>query len=204
LETAVVANTAKVTNYNQTLADINALDVTELGTVTSGNLANTAITGISHTTSVVDTAGQNWSGVTYTDPDAVGSSPTAKIYPDGTVVGSTANGNYTKYPNGDLTCSYMHFTQVTSNTVGGGFYYAPEVSVTFPMEFIAVPTGWNPYVHRNSSSGSDQGWWWAILTAGNVVTTTGCTDIRLISNYTSGGSYVTGSIGYEASGRWKA
>ena len=43
LETAVVANTAKVTNYNQTLADINALDVTELGTVTSANLANTAI-----------------------------------------------------------------------------------------------------------------------------------------------------------------
>ena len=38
LETAVVANTAKVTNYNQTLADINALDVTELGTVTSGVL----------------------------------------------------------------------------------------------------------------------------------------------------------------------
>jgi len=32
-----------VTNYNQTLADINALDVTELGTVTSGNLSNTAI-----------------------------------------------------------------------------------------------------------------------------------------------------------------
>ena len=43
LETAVVANTAKVTNYNQTLADINALDVTELGTVTSANLSNTAI-----------------------------------------------------------------------------------------------------------------------------------------------------------------
>jgi hypothetical protein len=43
LETAVVANTAKVTNYNQTLADINALDITELGTVTSGNLSNTAI-----------------------------------------------------------------------------------------------------------------------------------------------------------------
>jgi len=38
LETAVVANTAKVTNYNQTLADINALDITELGTVTSGVL----------------------------------------------------------------------------------------------------------------------------------------------------------------------
>jgi hypothetical protein len=43
LETAVVANTAKVTNANPTLADINALDITELGTVTSGNLANTAI-----------------------------------------------------------------------------------------------------------------------------------------------------------------
>jgi len=43
LETAVVANTAKVTNYNQTVSDINALDVTELGTVTSANLSNSAI-----------------------------------------------------------------------------------------------------------------------------------------------------------------
>jgi len=43
IATAVAANTAKVTNYNQTLADINALDVTELGTVTSANLSNTAI-----------------------------------------------------------------------------------------------------------------------------------------------------------------
>jgi hypothetical protein len=50
LETAVVANTAKVTNYNQTLADINALDVTELGTVTSGSIGSgvTGLTGIKH------------------------------------------------------------------------------------------------------------------------------------------------------------
>jgi hypothetical protein len=63
LETAVVANTAKVTNYNQTVSDINALDVTELGTVTSANLSNTAIVypaghiiGVEHTTAttVVD------------------------------------------------------------------------------------------------------------------------------------------------------
>ena len=40
LETAVVANTAKVTNANPTLADINALDVTELGTVTSGSIGS--------------------------------------------------------------------------------------------------------------------------------------------------------------------
>ena len=44
LETAVVANTAKVTNYNQTLADINALDITELGTVTSCSIAGGSIT----------------------------------------------------------------------------------------------------------------------------------------------------------------
>jgi len=43
LETAVVANTAKVTNYNQTLADINALDITELGTVTSGTLGTSVV-----------------------------------------------------------------------------------------------------------------------------------------------------------------
>jgi hypothetical protein len=43
LETAVVANTAKVTNANPTLADINALDVTELGTVTSGTLGSAVV-----------------------------------------------------------------------------------------------------------------------------------------------------------------
>ena len=55
LETAVVANTAKVTNYNQTLADINALDITELGTVTSGVL-NSGVTGGTGLTPTMDFA----------------------------------------------------------------------------------------------------------------------------------------------------
>ncbi len=41
-------------------------------------------------------------GIDYNDPDAIGANPTAKIYPDGTIVGSTDNGSYTKYPNGDI------------------------------------------------------------------------------------------------------
>lgn len=45
-----------------------------------------------------------WAGVAYTDPDAVGANPTATLYPDGTVVGSTDNGTYTKYPDGKVTC----------------------------------------------------------------------------------------------------
>ena len=39
---------------------------------------------------------------TYTDLDAIGANPTAKLYSDGTIVGSTDNGSYVKYPNGEL------------------------------------------------------------------------------------------------------
>ncbi len=53
-------------------------------------------------TGIQDT--ENWSGTAYTDPDAVGANPTAKIYPDGTIIGSTDNGKYIKYPNGRIIC----------------------------------------------------------------------------------------------------
>lgn len=171
-----------------------------LGTVATGNLSNTAITGVSHTTSVVDTAGQNWDGVSYTDPDAVGSSPTAKIYPDGTVVGSTVHGNYTKYPNGDLECSYRSTSQLISNTSGGGHYYSPSLTFTFPVEFIAVPPVFNHFQHRNSSSNTDIGSWFTFSSAGTVCTNTTSPALYIIG----GTSSSKGAVGYEASGRWKA
>ena len=72
--------------------------------------------------SEVVTAGQDWAGVTYIDPDAIGANPTAKIYPDGSIVGSTDNGSYTKYPNGDLQ---IHRRITLSATI-----------MYFPMSFI--------------------------------------------------------------------
>jgi hypothetical protein len=75
LETAVVANTAKVTNYNQTLADINALDVTELGTVTSGNLSNTNIVypagHVVQTKSIAGTGQGSYTGQSFSTSEIV-------------------------------------------------------------------------------------------------------------------------------------
>lgn len=59
-------------------------------------------------TSQVQTEGQDWDGITYIDPDAIGANPQAKIYPDGTIIGSTDYGEYTKYPNGDLTMRRLY------------------------------------------------------------------------------------------------
>jgi len=90
LETAVVANTAKVTNYNQTLADINALDITELGTVTSGNLSNSAIvypTG--HVVKTYYTGGGSSSGHTSTSNTAL--NPSGILVSTGATTGSQYN-----------------------------------------------------------------------------------------------------------------
>jgi hypothetical protein len=92
------------------------------------------------TTSVVQTEGQNWAGVTYTDPDAVGANPTAKIYPDGTVVGSTDNGDYIKYPNGRLVCSKSESIAslpITTGNIGG--FRSSELTFTFPVLFTSQP-----------------------------------------------------------------
>lgn len=97
---------------------------------------NAELAGVAQTTSVVNTAGQNWSGVTYTDPDAVGSNPTAKIYPDGSVVGSTDNGSYTKYPDGTYIMNVE--TTITSYawTANGSVYYSlhPILDNVYPMD----------------------------------------------------------------------
>ena len=56
----------------------------------------------------LSTYGTSLEGVDYTDPDAVGTNPTATLYPDGTIVGSTDNGQYIKYPNGEITIYGMY------------------------------------------------------------------------------------------------
>ena len=68
-------------------------------------------------------------GIDYVDEDAIGSNPVAKLYPDGTIVGSTGNGSYTKYPNGELEARVY--------TLGDG---VATSSVALPVDF----SGWHP------------------------------------------------------------
>ena len=63
-----------------------------------------------------------WDGATYVDPDAIGANPTAKIYPDGSIVGSTDNGNYTKWANGNLEVRRI----------------APSTLIELPIAFVGL------------------------------------------------------------------
>jgi len=58
----------------------------------------------------------NDDGVPYTDLLAVGANPTAKIYRDGTVIGSTDNGNYKRWANGDLEFSIIPSIDLTQDS----------------------------------------------------------------------------------------
>jgi hypothetical protein len=94
----------------------------------------------------VTITGESWNGVSYTDPDAVGANPTAKIYPDGTIVGSTDNGHYTKHPNGNL--DYYRWYGV-----GNGSSVLTSVGLlTFPHPFVYL--GGITSMFRASTSGS--------------------------------------------------
>ena len=140
------------------------------GTITNADLATKPV----EATSVTNTAGQDWAGVAYTDPDAVGASPTAKIYPDGTVVGSTANGSYTKYPNGDLHIEKpgvaTSSVAATSNTFPVAFIntaykidatYVGSSSTTFLIGkvFGTTVTGFNLGVLGRTSTGTSNTWY---------------------------------------------
>lgn len=71
-------------------------------------------------------------GVDYDDPDAIGANPVAKIYPDGTIVGSTDNGEYVKYPNGELECYNDLLPIIATND----FIYLPTAFVD--TEYVAL------------------------------------------------------------------
>lgn len=79
------------------------------------------------TTPTVQAEGQNWAGVVHTDLDAVGANPSSLLYPDGSIVTSTDNGEYTKYPNGDV------FGRVTDIS---GYSSGVPIAKTMPIVLI--------------------------------------------------------------------
>ena len=84
-------------------------------------------------TGIQDT--EDWNGIAYVDPLAVGANPTAKIYPDGTIAGSTDNGSYTRYPSGVLE---MNGTGVCTYTSDANL----AETITLPVENVGdIPYG---------------------------------------------------------------
>ncbi len=150
----------------------------------------TSVTSKVDITSIVAVEGQSWAGISYTDPDAIGANPAAKIYPDGTIVGSTDNGSYTKYPNGDLVCRSESLTLVTASVSVSPLFFNDGAIVTFPVAFISKPLVVSDV---NGASGLI---WSAHAEADTTATTT---QLRVFS--TAGTA--TGYPMYEATGRWK-
>ena len=126
-------------------------------------------------------------GVSYVDPDAIGTSPTAKIYPDGTIVGSTSNGNYTKSPNGDLLMTTT-LAMAGPTTAGGSNFYSASTVWTYP---IAAVSG--IYV---SGSNSNSVYW--MVGGGSA------NNLSSAHRVTYGASSATASTAYMTGvGRWK-
>ena len=120
-----------------------------------GTAATESADAFSETTPEVVTAGQNWAGVAYVDPDAIGANPTAKIYPDGSVVGSTGNGNYTKYPNGDLVCTFKLGFHISSLGATG--------LQAYPVAFVQLPAYFSQQnvAHGDANYGRAMIWTWS-------------------------------------------
>jgi len=146
-------------------------------------------------TSEVSTEGQSWDGVAYTDPDAVGANPTAKIYPDGIVVGSTDNGTYTKYPNGDIEMEVEASLGIINNNT------TTNTTLTLPMVLTAFRNA-TPSAFRNDAGASNS--IGRITCAWYNVSANPTTAISLaVTNATSLGSVDDVKAGCGIKGSWK-
>lgn len=130
-------------------------------------------------------------GTAYTDLLAVGANPTAKIYEDGTIVGSTDNGKYIRWNNGEMVCTYEETAIQTTTAALGSLYYVIPANMTFPVPFISKPVA-------NSTPLSDSS---SIIFGSGIFSIT-TTTIRVAVFSTSATATFTRS--YIAKGRWKA
>jgi hypothetical protein len=133
-------------------------------------------------TSEVLISGQDWAGVAYVDPDSLGGSPTAKIYPGGTVMGSTDKGFYTKFPDGTLL---MYFDeqnhQFGTSSIIDGQSRSPDNNFGYPCatvgqvvaSVIVYDIGAAYVANGYASLGSDV---WVVYVQRAVAFTTGQVD----------------------------
>lgn len=170
----------------------NAANSAWVNVITIGVDIDNALGSKIDATSGVVAAGQNWAGVALSGAELtavgiVGTSPQADIYPDGTIVGSSSNGSFTKYPNGDIECRGTSGTITSSTTAGSLYRSSSGTSMVFPIEFSSTPD----IGTSTSQVGVAVGW-----VAGNAVSLTGI-NVYIIS-YVSGAQNI---FSYIAKGR---
>ena len=118
----------------------------------------------------------------------VGANPTATLWPNGDITGSSDNGSFTKFANGKLECRKVDSeVRTTSNTVDS-LFGAPNKIFTFPIVFASVPS---------ISVGSIPVGWTVWASYGSVLVSS--FGHIMISTRVS----ATGTSSYTAHGRWK-
>lgn len=138
--------------------------------------------------------GSSWDGDNYDDSLYwVGTNPSAKIYPDGSVVGTTDNGTYTRYPNGNLECKRTIATDHPNSTLTGGVYVSGKVFSLTPCLFISTPQGAIAHFQDNTGSG-----FWV---KGRASTNDWTTVAYRNETFSTGANI--GNIQLTAIGRWK-
>lgn len=115
--------------------------------------------------------------------------------PTGAIIerGSNSNGDYTKFADGTLICSFARTVEsLTSNPSGGtiNLYFSTEFVFTFPATFVGTKPIVLPSAELSSGGASS---WPAIR--GSLLTGT---SLALISNMQNAAAY----LGYTAVGRW--
>jgi hypothetical protein len=104
-------------------------------------------------------------------------------------IGSNANGQYWKYPNGMLVCTGAISLSVSLAAIADNTNFSDQLAMTFPSVFVAAPEVGG----RGSVSGRV-----AWMTP-DAITTTGAV-LRLFANTSVTG---TANAGYVAIGKWK-
>ena len=137
---------------------------------------------------VADVYGWANDGIPYIDEDAIGANPTATLYPDGTIVGSTSNGSYTKFPNGDLECKFRDTLETATNSTNGSIFFGNSPTYSFPITFTSTP-------ELTSASWDNNSITWCSPSG----TTSSTVNFRVIGGTTG----ATGAPMYVAKGTWK-
>ena len=111
--------------------------------------------------------------------------------PTGAIIerGSNANGEYVKFADGTMICTFIDSSTLAIDQASGSLYYSASYSKTFPATFITAPI---VIPAGNRATGIS----WAFLTGSPSTTSSG--SFGAMSNV-SGGTFYPG---YVAIGRW--
>jgi len=86
------------------------------------------------------TGGPTISGASYVDPDAIGANPSATLYPNGVIVGSTDNGTYVKFPDRTIILKSPALrTNGSTDDTFGNLRRSNELTFTFPVQTAETP-----------------------------------------------------------------